>query len=635
MNLASPLALAWLALALPIVIFYILKIRLRRVPVTTTLFWSQIYEEKRPRSLWQQLRHLLSLLLQLLFLLLLALALTNPYWSWEQLQAQRVVLIVDNSASMNATDVSPTRLDAAREHGRRLIRGLRARDEMAILSAGSQPKVTCGLTGHQRTLRDALDAVRSTDGPTHVAAAVELGRRLLAGHERGCIIVLSDGRIEEREQLVSDGDVELVTIGTPAANVGITQFQVRRSLVDTIGYQILLTVQNFSEEPVETRLEIDLDQDAVDVLPLKLAANETFSRTLDHVSSEGGRLVARLNHADALAADNRAVALLPRRELQHVLLVTQGSHYLQRVLEAMPAIQLQVASELPESVPRDAVVVYHRRTPEILPPGKVLVIDPVNSSDAWTVGEELANPLVGKQQVESPLLRHVRMDNVWMPAARKLEFKQPPQPLISAVTGEALYAAIENKNASGPPGKRLVLTVDLEKGDLPLRTAFPILMTNALAWFQGAQGELQESLAAGSVHEVKLPSEKVMDSPRLLLRSPQGDAVLLAGNEAGGSDSTWTAVVGPLDLCGVWRIEREMPATTGPPDKTPVAPLLELAVNLASPAESDLHVSDESPARSQIDLAGFAGRPIWFYLTLLAAALISAEWWLYQRRWIS
>src|SRR5688572_32532338 len=126
MNLATPLALAWAALAVPIVIFYILKIRLRRVPVTTTLFWSQIYEEKRPRSLWQQLRHLLSLLLQLLFLMLVVFALADPFWFWEQLQAQRVVLVLDNSASMNATDLAPTRLDAARDRGLRLIRNLRA-----------------------------------------------------------------------------------------------------------------------------------------------------------------------------------------------------------------------------------------------------------------------------------------------------------------------------------------------------------------------------------------------------------------------------------------------------------------------------------------------------------------------------
>src|SRR6186997_88595 len=125
MSLANPAALAWLALAVPVVIFYILKIRLRRVPVSTVLFWRQIFEEKKPRSLWQRLRHLLSLLVQLAFLALLILALAQPFFSWEIEQARRLVLVVDNSASMNATDVGPNRLARARDLGQRIIAGLR------------------------------------------------------------------------------------------------------------------------------------------------------------------------------------------------------------------------------------------------------------------------------------------------------------------------------------------------------------------------------------------------------------------------------------------------------------------------------------------------------------------------------
>src|SRR3954465_13040404 len=152
MSLNHPMAMLWAALAIPIVIFYILKVRLRRVPVSTILFWEQIFEEKRPRSLWQRLRHLLSLLVQLAFLVLLVLALTEPSFPWEAKQARRLVLVVDNSASMNATDVAPTRLARAKKEGRRMIDGLRFLDEVAIISAGSEPRVHCGLTGHQRTL---------------------------------------------------------------------------------------------------------------------------------------------------------------------------------------------------------------------------------------------------------------------------------------------------------------------------------------------------------------------------------------------------------------------------------------------------------------------------------------------------
>src|SRR3954469_2890431 len=180
MSLAFPLALVWAALAVPIVVFYILKIRLRRVPVSTTIFWQQIYDEKRPRSLWQILRHLLSLLIQILWLLLLVFALAEPFFTWEILQARRLILVVDNSASMRATDVSPTRLDVARQLGRQIVSGLRFRDEMAIIAAGVQPQVVGGRTGPERTRQAALTAIEPSDGPTRVAAAIELGKRLLA-----------------------------------------------------------------------------------------------------------------------------------------------------------------------------------------------------------------------------------------------------------------------------------------------------------------------------------------------------------------------------------------------------------------------------------------------------------------------
>ncbi|MBY0398288.1 MAG: BatA domain-containing protein, partial [Thermoleophilia bacterium] len=129
MSLAHPAALAWAALALPIVALYILKVRQRRVPVSTNLFWRQVFQDERPRSLWEFLRHLLSLLVQLALIGLLVFALAEPVFRWEVLQARRYALIIDNSASMNATDGLPTRLDAAKAEGRRVIDALKARDE--------------------------------------------------------------------------------------------------------------------------------------------------------------------------------------------------------------------------------------------------------------------------------------------------------------------------------------------------------------------------------------------------------------------------------------------------------------------------------------------------------------------------
>src|SRR5688572_24855254 len=129
MSLANPTALLWLLLVIPVVVFYILKIRLKRVPVSTVIFWRQIFDEKKPRSLWQKIRHLVSLLVQLLLIALLVSALTEPFLASEARNARRVILVIDNSASMGATDAEPNRLAKAKEEAHELIKGLRARDE--------------------------------------------------------------------------------------------------------------------------------------------------------------------------------------------------------------------------------------------------------------------------------------------------------------------------------------------------------------------------------------------------------------------------------------------------------------------------------------------------------------------------
>ena len=66
------------------------------------MFWQQIFEQKQPRSIWQHLRHLLSLMVQLALLALLIFALAEPFFRWDAQGARRIVLIVNNSASMNA-----------------------------------------------------------------------------------------------------------------------------------------------------------------------------------------------------------------------------------------------------------------------------------------------------------------------------------------------------------------------------------------------------------------------------------------------------------------------------------------------------------------------------------------------------
>jgi hypothetical protein len=284
---------------------------------------------------------------------------------------------------------------------------------------------------------------------------------------------------------------------------------------------------------------------------------------------------------------------------------------------------------LPTSYELDVLYVFHKQVPPVMPGASALVIDPAEGTDLWQVGEKLENPIVTKQDSDSPLMRHVRLDNVLLPEARQLTPAKNAQALVTALSGEALYFAVDE-----PGRKALVLTVNLDQGDLTFRTAFPIMVTNALAWFAGQSGELRESIAAGAVADVSLPSG-----------AGPVEAVSPGGRRLPLPLGVTSAAVGPLDECGVWKVQKLMSEASlsgsadskakGEPRTTEA--ITELACNLASRAESDLRVPEKLLAAASptpIASAWFV-RPIWFYLVAAAWLLATIEWFLYQRRWIS
>lgn len=670
LELANPIA-SWAALlAVPIIALYILKLRLRRETVSTFLFWSQLFDENKPRAWWQRLRHWLSLLLQLAFLALLVAALVDPLWSWQREQQRRIVLIMDNSASMQAVEPDgQTRLELARQTAAKLIRSLRAGDRMAILSAGGKPTVVLGMTNHQRSLLGAIDGLSPTDGPTEIVGAVELAQRLLEEGEEQLreIVVLTDGCFDEAAELSSREDVQLVGVGSHQENLGITQFQVRRNLLDATTYQVLLDVGNFTDSPQSCRVELTLEDELADVIPLELEPNQTITRIVDHTAIAGGRLVARLDSDDALAVDNSAIAVLPKLQKLPVTLVSDGNLFIESVFRSMPLIELKVVSEPPKLVAAAGIIVFEKTVPPTLPAGRTIVIDPQNDCDLWKLGAAIDQPLVAWTSADSAITKHVRLDNVLLPKSRLLEFAGAVEALLKGPDDQPLLARLRR-----PAGDVVVLTGSLDEGDLPLRIAFPVLMKNTVEWFQGNSGQLLPTVATGELVTIRTTAAVQLAAANPPAAAPSSAAtekntestdgeLAVVERTATRQRTDWQlispsrqhipiaitadrATIGPLLEAGVWLAQPVTAVVSMETEQRDanLEPLsaqtfvdarnVPVACNVASPAESDLRPRANLDQLASVQKLALAGHSLWVYLTMLALGLITAEWWLYQRR---
>jgi Ca-activated chloride channel family protein len=194
MSFGAPLWLLALALV-PAAIAAAVRARRRakryaiRFPAVSTLRAAVAAE-----SSWT--RHLPAAL-TLAAIGILAVALARPHVTYRAATNEAsLMLVTDHSGSMAATDVQPTRLDAAESAANTFIDQLPRPVRVGAIGFGSSPDAVQGPAANHSAARSIIDA-QSADGGTDTGDALKLGLQLLQGsnpkHAPAAIVLLSDG----------------------------------------------------------------------------------------------------------------------------------------------------------------------------------------------------------------------------------------------------------------------------------------------------------------------------------------------------------------------------------------------------------------------------------------------------------
>ena len=687
MNFLSPTSLLLFGLAIPIVALYILRLRRRREPVSTLMFWEELFRERQTTSLFQRLKHLLSLLLQLLFLTLLVLSIARPQFAFITKSARQLVLIIDQSASMNAIEEDTdgrTRLAVAKESALRSVDGLRFMDEMTIISSHTRPIIHIPFTNHQKSLRAAIHAIQPTDISTNLEPAYDLAYAIAQTKPNPEIVIFSDFQSVSEELLAKlksepeqETDTEaptpevkrhLIRIGKANDNVGITKFRVRKSLVNAFDYQTLLRVVNASEEEKKFNVELYFDENLFDVRPYTLAPGESKSEIFSNFAFEGGKLKAVLDIQDPLASDNIAYATLPKRDLIPVLLVTAENPFLQKALAVDEQIQLTVLTPTeyetdfmrrgevssPEETKDYQVVIFDRYSPPTLGDGNYMFIYPpaVDASETpnrelkWNIGAALETPIITDWERTHPILQHVHLENVQIGTAYQVTPPSTAQVLARSFESPVLFIDVQ------PNRKVVFAAINILESDLPLRIAFPVIIANTIQWFQQRSEILEYHLHTGEVLKQQIESIDAISQPELKTETDSPESTSKLVKITGPEDQTWEIPIEADELlfeqtqrAGFYELKISEAADATRKGEQPPPEVSDStednsgtvwAVNLADATESHIgadpaveDLTEESVVQSSAALLRY---PPWVYLVFLAVGLSVVEWFLYQRR---
>ena len=597
MTLTSPMGLWLLTLAVPIVALHVLRSRRTEVVVASTLEWQHHDRPVSSSRPWQRLRWSIPLVLQLLVVALLAFALAGPVLDTGRVSAQRLVVLVDTSASMSATDGSPDRLADALDEVVSMARDLGSGATVSIVTAGA-PASVVGTDLTPSEVGSLVEGIEVSEGGFDGEAASSLALGLDQPDRSVDYVLVTDGGLSGADTALLPAGTEVRTVGERADNLGVTNVVVS----DTgASMHVQVSVQNSDDEDASTTVRVDVDGSTEATAPAAIDGRATTEVGLD--VPRGERVDVHLDGDDLLDLDDHVYAVGPDARTLSVLQVGPPNPFLDALTSAVASVEVRRVEDMSELAEEQR---GGRGFDLVVLDGVTLDEPPVVPWWSIAAGGVPGIEIVG--EVEAPVAALVRGDTELLDGLDMSELAIAGSQRLSAPSATTLIGAEETPllvaGRAGPvPFVHQGFLI--EDSNLGLLPAFPVLAERILTSLGGAE-QSSGALGVGERLELDVGSESVVTSP-------SGTRTVVP---AGG-------VPPELDRVGIWTVESEAtgrrsvvvnPAVS----ETDVAPADGLAIPGAAPADSD----DGVPVQ----------RSLLMWVLLLAGALVALEWWFAARR---
>lgn len=633
-----------------IVALYFLKLKRQPLEVPSTYLWRRTIEDLHVNSIWQRLRQNLLLLLQLLLVALLLAACLRPGWRGVQLVGDRFIFLVDTSASMSATDIAPTRLEAAKRQILGLIDQMRSHDVALVISFSNVARVEQSFTSNRALLRQKIAQIQPTRRATDLGEALRAAAGLANPGRTSDAENANDVQVAEAQPatlyLYSDGGVaavpdfslgnltpRYVPLGSPSPrNVGLVAFSAERSVEQPEHWQAFARLANAGSEDVSLDVSLLRDGRLADAQTVTVPARGQAGVQFDLPEVERAALQAVLDHADDLAVDNRAYAAIDPGRRAQVLLATPGNLALQLALDTAEVRELADVSvvtpdELETKPHQDRalaaywdLILYDRCQPPAMPAANTLFIGRVPPRAGWSQDAPTIRPLIIDTDRVHPLMQYLELGDVLVVEGTALQTPPGGAALIDADIGPLFALAPRDGYEDAALGWE-ILGADARgqiepKTDWVIRRSFPLFVLNAVRYLGGAARRGQStSIRPGET--LVLQTESVTE--RAFLQRPDGRRTPLAGQ------NPTQRIVTDTEQLGIYRVLEDGDQ-----------PSRQFAVNLFDSRESDLQ------PRPSIELgheqvAGAGGlqparRELWRWLLGASLVVLVFEWYVYNRR---
>jgi hypothetical protein len=310
-------ALILLLVPLALILLYFLKLKRKPLSVPSTFLWRKSIEDLHVNALFQWLRNNILLLLQLLVLLALIYSMMDLRVHGRSKESRHYILMIDNSASMGARDVDPSRLHWAKAEALKEIDAAGDDDYGMVIVFNSSAAILQSYTNNRGQLRSAVEQIEQTQRLTRIEEALSLADSLAnpmrSGEDRSVqpantepgqaktyvspqgistdVHLFSDGRFPDMPEFnVGNLNLHFHTAGLPGAenvnNIGLVTLSAVRGDRDPSKLTVFARALNFGPKPVHAKVVLEVLVNGA-IKAIKEVERDIAPRKIDTLTEQG------------------------------------------------------------------------------------------------------------------------------------------------------------------------------------------------------------------------------------------------------------------------------------------------------------------------------------------------------------
>lgn len=497
-----------------IILIYMLKQKAKKVEISSNMLWKEVYKNLEATTPWEKLKFQWLMVLQILLIILFVLSLMSPFILSGSKKTPSVIIVIDNSASMNSRYDEDTRLEQAKKNALEYLNTVPDNTKVTLIECNQQATVLATNEENIITIKSKIKLIEPTYATGDLSLSANLVNSIVAQQPDANVIYYTDSQFENAYEKSN-----IYSLYKEKENVSVDY--VSYGMVEN-KITVITKITNGSSNKVTT--DVTLYEQGTDrilgVETLTLDAMNTEAVYFEGIETDADKVYVKASKKDMLMEDNVGYLVLKKQMGMKVLLVSDGNVFLEKALSSVEGLDVYKAQNIKSAQGLEEYDLYilDGKSMEQIPQDKSVLF--IHSQNNKYVSKKDTKKAVSLKLTGSEITNYIDGFSFGVMETDLYQVPAWAQSFISnGDTSAGYYGEYDGR-------KIAVIGFDFHQSDFALQAEFPILI------YQMTQYLLQQGMLTQNDYVAceSVELKNVKTGIELEIENPKGESETYTSN---------------------------------------------------------------------------------------------------------